>query len=100
MRLTDVGHPMTEGLTRTFGVRSEQYCMHVGPSNPVLAETQMVGEGSECVRGVRMPLVWVRRHGSGRVAYTALDHDTVDFAQEPCLTLAGRCVMWAAGEPA
>ncbi|USN98657.1 MAG: ThuA domain-containing protein [Phycisphaeraceae bacterium] len=97
VRLAEPDHPITAGLPDRFMVRSEQYYMHVDPTNRVLAETMMVGPDAEWIRGVAMPVVWTRRHGAGRVAYSALGHNIEDFAAEPCLTLAERCVLWAAG---
>lgn len=97
VEITDGGHPITSGIEKRFEVTSEQYYMHVDPANRVLAETSVVGTGTEWVSGVRMPVVWTRAHGEGRVAYSALGHNMTDFVAEPCMTLAERCILWAAG---
>ena len=52
-----------------FRYRSEQYYMHVDPSNEVLATTTFSGEHAPWIDGVVMPVVWKRRHGEGRVFY-------------------------------
>jgi len=92
----ETGHPVTRGLA-SFAVRSEQYLMHVDPSNEVLATTTFSGEHAEWTRGLVMPVVWTRRHGRGRVAYSALGHACAEFDNPPVLELAKRCVLWAAG---
>ncbi|MEM1167132.1 MAG: ThuA domain-containing protein [Planctomycetota bacterium] len=96
VEVTDVDHAITRGLPPRFEVRSEQYYMHVDPFNHVLAETSVVGPGAEWLKGVRMPVAWTRRHGEGRIAYSALGHNMDDFSQEPCLMMAMRCILWAA----
>ena len=54
----------------SFPYRSEQYYMHVDPSNEVLATTTFSGEHAPWIEGVTMPVVWKRRHGKGRVFYS------------------------------
>lgn len=101
VNITDREHPITAGLD-DFDVHSEQYYMHVDPSNRVLATTTFTGappHGPEhpWIAGTVMPVVWTRRYGAGRVAYSALGHNALDLAHEPARTLAARCVLWAAG---
>ena len=43
-----------------FAYRSEQYYMHVDPSNEVLATTTFSGEHAPWIEGVVMPVVWKR----------------------------------------
>ena len=49
----------------SFPYRSEQYYMHVDPSNEVLATTTFSGEHAPWIEGVVMPVVWKRKHGAG-----------------------------------
>lgn len=58
--------PITAGLS-DFRMHSEQYYMHVDPSNEVLATTTFSGEYCPWIEGVVMPVVWKRRWGAGRV---------------------------------
>jgi len=51
--------PITAGLD-DFAMHSEQYYMHVDPSNEVLATTTFSGEHAEWVAGTVMPVVWKR----------------------------------------
>ena len=53
---------------------SEQYYMHVDPSNEVLATTTFSGEHAPWTKGVVMPVVWKRSYGEGRVFYSSLGH--------------------------
>lgn len=95
VRLTDRSHPITEGLT-DFRIRSEQYYMHVDPSNHVLAETVVLAPDAPWAQGVRMPVVWTRQHGDGKVFHNTLGHTAADFAVPECLALTIRGILWAA----
>lgn len=63
--------PIVAGLS-DFKMHSEQYYMHVDPSNEVLATTTFSGEYCEWIAGTVMPVVWKRRYGKGRVFYSSL----------------------------
>ncbi|TIT17186.1 MAG: hypothetical protein E5W78_27070, partial [Mesorhizobium sp.] len=79
-----------------FSYRSEQYYMHVDPSNEVLATTTFSGEHASWIEGVVMPVVWKRRHGKGRVFYSALGHAAKEFAVPRMRTIFRRGLVWAA----
>lgn len=51
--------PIVAGLS-DFKMHSEQYYMHVDPSNEVLATTTFSGEYCEWIAGTVMPVVWKR----------------------------------------
>jgi type 1 glutamine amidotransferase len=87
--------PVMQGLD-DFDYRSEQYYMHVDPSNDVLATTTFGGQHAPWIEGVVMPVVWKRRHGSGRVFYSALGHVAAEFAVVPMRTIIERGMLWAA----
>jgi uncharacterized protein len=78
-----------------FDYRSEQYYMHVDPSNEVLATTTFSGEHAPWVEGVVMPVVWKRRHGEGRVFYSALGHVAAEFGVPQMSTIFERGTLWA-----
>ena len=84
-----------EGLS-DFDYRSEQYYMHVDPVNEVLATTTFSGQHAPWVQGVVMPVVWKRRHGDGRVFYSALGHVAAEFEVHEMRTLFERGMLWAA----
>ncbi|MDN8614273.1 ThuA domain-containing protein [Variovorax ginsengisoli] len=87
--------PVTEGIG-DFDYRSEQYYMHVDPSNEVLATTTFTGEHAPWIDGGVMPVAWKRRHGKGRVFYSALGHVASEFQVPQMRTLLERGMLWAA----
>lgn len=87
--------PVMAGLT-DFDYRSEQYYMHVDPSNEVLATTRFTGEHLADVAGVVMPVAWKRRYGLGRVFYSALGHTSAEFDVPEMATIFERGTLWAA----
>jgi len=89
VRIVDHADPVTAGL-ENFDIRSEQYYMHVDPSNHVLATT--VFEFNGCT----MPVVWKRTWGAGRVFYSSLGHVAADFDVPQVLTIIERGMLWAA----
>jgi uncharacterized protein len=95
VNLTQRDDPILHGLD-DFDYRSEQYYMHVDPSNHVLATTRFTGEHLADVTGVVMPVVWKRRYGNGRVFYSALGHTSAEFAVPEMSTIFARGALWAA----
>ena len=67
--------PIVAGLN-DFKVYSEQYYLHVDPSNDVLATTTFETTSATWVNGTIMPTIWKRKYGTGRVFYQAVGHDT------------------------
>lgn len=88
--------PITQGIS-DFRMRSEQYFMHVDPSNQVLATTTFP-ERKEApwVEGVVMPVVWKKRWGKGRVFYSSLGHVAADFDVPEAVEIQRRGMLWAA----
>lgn len=86
--------PITKGI-KDFKMHSEQYYMHVDPSNEVLATTTFSGEHSPWVKGCVMPVVWKRMWGKGRVFYTSLGHVSKDFSVPEVLEIVKRGMLWA-----
>jgi type 1 glutamine amidotransferase len=87
--------PVMEGID-DFDYHSEQYYMHVDPSNEVLATTTFTGQHAPWIDGVVMPAVWKRRHGQGRVFYSALGHVSREFEVPQMRTILERGMLWAA----
>jgi len=87
--------PVMAGI-KSFPYRSEQYYMHVDPSNEVLATTTFTGAHAWWLEGVKMPVVWKRRHGKGRVFYTSLGHVSKEFDVPEMKTILHRGMLWAA----
>ena len=87
--------PIVKGL-KDFAMHSEQYYMHVDPSNEVLAATTFNSPKYPWVNGTVMPVVWKRRWGKGKVFYSSLGHVAKDFEVPEALTIQQRGMLWAA----
>ena len=93
--ITRPDDPIMKGIA-DFPYRSEQYYMHVDPSNEVLATTTFTGEHAWWIDGVTMPVVWKRKYGKGRVFYSALGHQAKEFEVPEMRTIFRRGASWAA----
>ena len=88
--------PIMAGIAE-FKMKSEQYYLHVDPSNDVLATTTFAGvPGCEWIAGTVMPVVWKRQYGQGRVFYSSLGHVAKDFAVPEARLIVERGLLWAA----
>jgi type 1 glutamine amidotransferase len=90
-----VEDPLTEGIA-DFQVHSEQYYMHVDPSNHVLATTTFKPKEASWVTGTVMPVAWTRQWGKGRVFYSSLGHTPDEFDVPEARELLRRGIAWAA----
>lgn len=95
VQITDHTDPITSGLP-DFAMKSEQYYMHVDPSNQVLATTTFNGEHAAWIDGTVMPVVWKRHWGQGRVFYSSLGHVATDFDVPEAREIMQRGMLWAA----
>jgi type 1 glutamine amidotransferase len=87
VNITDPAHPLTQGV-EDFIVVSEKYYMHVDPAVKVYATTSF-GE-------VKMPVVWTKTYGEGKVYYNSLGHVANIVRMPQVLTLMKRGMLWAA----
>jgi type 1 glutamine amidotransferase len=94
VNITSSTDPITAGLA-DFKVKSEQYYMHVDPSNEVLATTTFHPVSAPWVDGCVIPVVWKRRWGRGRVFYSSLGHVASDFNVPEVLEIQKRGMLWA-----
>jgi type 1 glutamine amidotransferase len=94
VNILDHHDPITAGLP-DFHMHSEQYYMHVDPSNEVLATTTFGGEYAPWIKGTVMPVAWKRLWGAGRVFYTSLGHVAKDFSVTEARTIVERGMLWA-----
>lgn len=96
VHITNHDDPITAGLS-DFTMHSEQYYMHVDPSNEVLATTTFSGAhgGVPWIAGTVIPVVWKRRWGQGRVFYSSLGHVTADFEVPEACEIMRRGMHWA-----
>lgn len=88
VKVVDRKHVITRGVADRFSVTSEQYYMHVDPSNHVLATTTF----GETV----MPVAWTRHWGKGRVYYCSLGHIAKTVVEPMPYKLITQGMLWAA----
>lgn len=86
VNMTDANDPLTKGIG-DFTVVSEQYYMHVDPAIRIHATTNF-GD-------VKMPVVWTKTYGAGRVYYCTLGHQADIVAMPQTLELMRRGMLWA-----
>jgi len=90
----DQDHPITKGMPEHFVYDSEQYYLLVDPIVQILVETDYYYEG----QSLKMPIVWTKNWGKGRVFYSALGHQAVEFENYPAVfDMTVRGLVWAAG---
>lgn len=87
VRITGVESPITAGIS-DFTVVSEQYYLHVDPAITVLATTNF--------GATRMPVVWTKHYGAGRVFYCSLGHQADIVSMPPVLEIVTRGLIWTA----
>jgi uncharacterized protein len=93
-----VPHPITHGIP-DFEVVSEQYYLHTDPGNVVLATTDFPNpgiDGPHVENVAKMPQIWTKKYGKGRVFYNALGHHCDVLEAEYPRELMRRGFLWAA----
>jgi hypothetical protein len=95
VNIIDHDDPVTAGLS-DFKMHSEQYYMHVDPSNHVLATTTFSGQHAPWIAGCVMPVIWKRMWGQGRVFYCSIGHTVQDFEVPEVREITRRGMLWAA----
>ena len=93
--VTDHKDPITAGIAN-FRMHSEQYYLHVDPTNEVLATTRFDGRVHPWIDGAIIPVVWKRHWGTGRVFYCSLGHVAADFDVPEAREIVRRGLIWAA----
>ncbi len=91
-------HEITAGLP-DFDVVSEQYYLHVDPGVNVLATCDFPtpgADGPHVSNPCRMPQVYTKMYGKGRVFYNALGHQVDVLEAEVPHELMRRGFLWAA----
>jgi len=97
VNITKPEDPIMNGII-DFKMNSEQYFMHVDPSNEVLATTKFNDEHASWIHGTVMPVVWKKKYGKGRVFYSSLGHVASDFEVPEALEIMKRGILWAMEE--
>lgn len=97
VNIQDQTHPITAGI-EDFQVTSEQYYLHTDPGNCVLATTDFPSpgfDGPHSENPCRMPQVWTKKFGNGRVFYIAIGHRRSDLETGSARELLRRGSLWA-----
>lgn len=81
-------HPVVEGV-EDFDTHDEPYELAYDDDIEVLAETHHDSFG-------RMPVLWTKPYGAGRVVYCSLGHRTDVFRQENFRRIVRNAVRWTA----
>ena len=97
VQITERNDPITAGIA-DFAMHSEQYYMHVDPSNTVLATTTFGGQHCSWIDGTVMPVVWKRRWAAGRIFHASVGHVAADFEVPEAKEIVRRGLLWAARE--
>jgi type 1 glutamine amidotransferase len=83
-------HPVVEGVG-DFDVHDEPYQLEWDDGIEILAETEHESFG-------RMPVLWVKPYGSGRVVYCSLGHRPDVFRNGSVREIVRNAVRWAAND--
>ncbi len=94
VHITRPDDPITTGMP-DFKMHSEQYYLHIDPSNEVLAVTTFNGDHAPWIDGTVMPVVWKREWGAGKVFYCSLGHVASDFNVPEAREIVRRGLLWA-----
>ncbi len=86
--------PIIKGLN-DFEIMSEQYYMHVDPAVEVLATTTFHNKTLPWIDGVKMPVVFKKRWGDGKIFYASIGHSFHDFWIEEAIEMMRRGMLWA-----
>lgn len=95
VEIVDHQHEITRGVD-DFDVVSENYYMHVDPSNHVLAQSTFIGDPMPWLEGIKMPQAWTRQWGAGRVFYSAVGHTPVELRIPSHRRMLAQGLSWAA----
>jgi type 1 glutamine amidotransferase len=95
VNITNHDDSITKGLA-DFRMHSEQYYVHVDPSNEVLATTTFNGDVYPWIEGATIPVVWKRAYGAARVFYASVGHVAADFDVPEAKEIVERGMLWAA----
>ncbi len=95
VNITDHNDYVTKGIS-DFEIKSEQYYMHIDPNVKVLGTTTFSGEHDSWIDGTVIPVIWKKSFGKGRVFYSSLGHEAIDFKVAEVFEIMKRGIKWAA----
>ena len=87
---------LTKGLN-DFEINSEQWYVHYDPNIEIIATTTFTYDFFSWINGVVMPVAWKKTFDKGKVFYTSVGHDPMEFEKHPdAWKLLTRGFIWAA----
>ncbi len=87
---------LTKGLN-DFEINSEQWYVHYDPNIKIIATTTFTYDFFSWINGVVMPVAWKKTFDKGKVFYTSIGHDPMEFEKHPdAWKLLTRGFIWAA----
>ena len=87
---------LTKGLN-DFEINSEQWYVHYDPNIEIIASTTFTYDFFSWIDGVVMPVAWKKTFDKGKVFYTSIGHDPMEFEKHPdAWKLLTRGFIWAA----
>jgi len=89
--LADGGHPILEGVPRTFRVKDELYQFAKDPSGP---EIQVLATGKSLETGKEYPVLWVVKNPSGKIVCFTLGHDGAAHEHEAYQKILKNAAAW------
>jgi len=102
IRVNDRRHPATAHLGETWEWTDEAYVCDYAPDIHILMDIDVATLAKEprdkrlaLYRNGRFPLGWCRRHGAGRVFYTALGHKKEHYRDAAFRTHLCQGLAWA-----
>jgi len=103
--VNDRRHPATAHLGATWAWTDEAYVCDWTPDIHVLLDLDVASlvksprdKRLDAFADGRYPLAWCRRHGDGRVFYTALGHKKEHYQDAAFLTHLNKGLLWAMGK--
>lgn len=102
IRVNDRRHPATSHLDATWSWTDEAYVCNCTPDIHVLFEVEVASlqkkprdKRLDTFKSGSFPLAWCRRHGAGRVFYTALGHLKTHYQDPAFRTHLIQGVLWS-----
>jgi len=87
---------LTKGLN-DFEINSEQWYVHYDPNIEIIASTTFTYDFFSWIDGVVMPVAWKKTFDKGKVFYTSIGHDPMEFEKHAdAWKLLTRGFIWAA----
>ncbi len=72
---------------KDFNIKTELYYFHFSPDINIHAWTVVENK-------IKMPVVWTKNYGKGKVFYCSLGHNTEDFEKKEFFEIMKRGIMW------